>query len=228
MLAARRVAAAAARAPLQQQRNASMIASKYAAALFGAASKNQTALNKVQTELAAIKTTLGDTPALSAFVTNPTLSAADRKNGLDAIFAAAAPKGSKEPVSPITRNLFEVLSENGRLGETTGVIDSFNELLSKYKGELEVVITSAAPLEKSLLSKLETTLKTSQAASQAKSVRVTNKVNPSILGGLLVDFGDKTIDLSVSSKVNKMNALLQQSSTLVVVGESFNKMIFAL
>ncbi|KAG9078924.1 ATP synthase F0 subcomplex subunit OSCP atp5, partial [Ceratobasidium sp. 370] len=132
-------------------------------------------------------------------------------NGLEAIFAAAAPKGSKEPVSSITRNLFEVLSENGRLGETTGVIESFNELLSKHKGELEVVVTSAAPLERSLLSRLETTLKTSQAASQAKTVRVTNKVDPSILGGLLVDFGDKTIDLSVSSKVNKMNALLQQS-----------------
>ncbi|KAG8700224.1 ATP synthase F0 subcomplex subunit OSCP atp5 [Ceratobasidium sp. 394] len=211
MLAARRVVAAAARAPLQQQRNASMIASKYAAALFGAASKNQTTLTKVQSELTAIKTSIHDTPTLSAFVTNPTLSASDRKNGLDAIFAAAAPKGSKEPVSSITRNLFELLSENGRLGETTGVIESFNELLSKHKGELEVVVTSAAPLEKSMLSKLEATLKTSQAASQAKSVRVTNKVNPSILGGLLVDFGDKTIDLSVSSKVNKMNALLQQS-----------------
>ncbi|KAG9085952.1 hypothetical protein FRC06_003349, partial [Ceratobasidium sp. 370] len=77
MLAARRVAAVAARAPLQQQRNASMIASKYAGALFGAASKNQTTLNKVQSELTAIKTSLNDTPALSAFVANPTLSAAD-------------------------------------------------------------------------------------------------------------------------------------------------------
>ena len=36
------------------------------------------------------------------------------------------------------------------------------------------------------------------------------QVNPAILGGLLVDFGDKTIDLSVSSKVNKPNALLQR------------------
>ncbi|KAG8723580.1 ATP synthase F0 subcomplex subunit OSCP atp5 [Ceratobasidium sp. 395] len=210
MLAARRVISTASRLQIQQQRNASLIASKYAAALFGAASKNQTTLNKVQSELTSIKTSLSDTPALSAFVTNPTLSASDRKNGLDAIFAAAAPKGSKEPVSPITRNLFEVLSENGRLGETSGVIESFNELLSKHKGELEVVVTSASPLEKNVLTKLESTLKTSQAASQAKSVRVTNKVNPSILGGLLVDFGDKTIDLSVSSKVNRLNALLQR------------------
>ncbi|GAB1527510.1 ATP synthase F0 subcomplex subunit OSCP atp5 [Rhizoctonia solani] len=210
MLAARRVAAAASRVPLQQQRNASLIASKYAQALFGAASKNAQTLNKVQSELTSISNNLREVPTLSAFVSNPTLSASDRKSGLDAIYAAAAPKGSKEPVTPITKNLFEVLSENGRLGETNDVISSFNELVSKHKGELEVVVTSAAPLEKNVLSKLETTLKSSQAASQAKSVRVTNKVNPSILGGLLVDFGDKTIDLSVSSKVNRLNALLQR------------------
>ncbi|CAE6421574.1 unnamed protein product [Rhizoctonia solani] len=211
MLVARRVAAAAARVPSQQQRNASLIATKYAQALFGAASKNAQTLNKVQTELTSISNNIREVPTLSAFVTNPTLSASDRKNGLEAIYASAAPKGSKEPVNPITKNLFEVLSENGRLGETSEVIATFNELVSKHKGELEVVVTSAAPLEKNVLSKLETTLKSSQAASQAKTVRVTNKVNPSILGGLLVDFGEKTIDLSVSSKVNKLNSLLQQS-----------------
>ncbi|CAE6350546.1 unnamed protein product, partial [Rhizoctonia solani] len=193
------------------QRNVSLIATKYAQALFGAASKNTQTLNKVQSELISISTGLHEVPTLSAFVSNPTLSAADRKNGLEAIYTSATPKGSKEPVTQITKNLFEVLSENGRLGETNDVITSFNELVSKHRGELEVVVTSAAPLEKNVLSKLEATLKSSQAASQAKAVRVTNKVNPSILGGLLVDFGDKTIDLSVSSKVNRLNALLQQS-----------------
>ena len=160
----------------RQQRNVSAIGSKYATALFGAASKNQTTLNKVHSELASISTSLREVPTLASFVNNPTLSASDRKSGLEAIFASAAPKGSKESVSPVTRNLFEVLSENGRLGETRHVIESFNELLSKHKGELEVVVTSSSPLEKNVLSRLETTLKSSQAASQAKTVRVTNKV----------------------------------------------------
>jgi F-type H+-transporting ATPase subunit O len=171
----------------RQQRNASLIATKYAQALFGAASKNAQTLNKVQTELTSISNNIREVPTLSAFVTNPTLSASDRKNGLEAIYASAAPKGSKEPVNPITKNLFEVLSENGRLGETSEVIATFNELVSKHKGELEVVVTSAAPLEKNVLSKLETTLKSSQAASQAKTVRVTNKVRQSSLMIYLID-----------------------------------------
>jgi len=62
-----------------------------------------------------------------------------------------------------------------------------------------------------VLTKLESTLKQSQAAQQAKTLIIKNKVNPDILGGLLVDFGDKTIDLSVSSRVTKLNNALQQS-----------------
>jgi len=40
-----------------------------------------------------------------------------------------------------------------------------------------------------------------------------SQVNPSVLGGLIVDFGDKTIDLSVLSRVTKFNALLQRVYT---------------
>ena len=37
-------------------------------------------------------------------------------------------------------------------------------------------------------------------------------MNPAILGGIIVDFGDKTVDLSVQSRVNKLNNLLQRTS----------------
>jgi len=140
----------------------------------------------------------------------PTISAQDRAAGLPALFAPAeGPK--KTPISDVTKNLFEVLSENGRLGETEGVIEGFAELFAKYKGELEVVVTSAGPLPRDVLTRLETTLKQSQAAQQAKTLRIKNKVNPSILGGLVIDFGDKTVDLSVSARVTKLNSVLQQS-----------------
>ena len=112
------------------------------------------------------------------------------------------------------------------------LLRGFNELYAKYKGELTVVITrSAAPLaQRHTSSKLESVLKQSQAAQQAKTLKVVNKVrylsmhacymlpklryvcqvNPDVLGGVVVDFGDKTIDLSVSSTVNKLNGVLQR------------------
>ncbi|GBE80978.1 ATP synthase subunit 5 [Sparassis latifolia] len=195
------------------QRAASSLALKYSNAVFSAAlSKSPQVINKVQSELNTISTSIKEVPEISTFVTNPTLSAKDRQSGLAALYARAESAGAKkEPVSDITKNLFVVLSENGRLGETQGVIEGFNELVATYKGELTVTITSAAPLPRDVQTRLESTLKQSQAAQKAKSVKVINKINPGVLGGIVVDFGDKTVDLSVASRVNKLNSLLQLS-----------------
>ncbi|KAI0644757.1 OSCP, subunit 5 of the stator stalk of mitochondrial F1F0 ATP synthase [Trametes meyenii] len=189
------------------RRAASTIALKYSNAVFSAAlNQSPQVLTKVQAELNAIQTAVKTSPELNTFITNPTLSTRDRAAGLPAIYAAAG----KEP-SEITKNLFVVLSENGRLVEAEGVIEGFNELVAGYKGELNVTITSAAALPRDIQTKLETLLKQSQAAQQAKSLKITNKINPTVLGGVVVDFGDKTIDLSVASRVNKLNNLLSQS-----------------
>ncbi|GJJ06122.1 hypothetical protein Clacol_000311 [Clathrus columnatus] len=193
------------------RRAASSVALKYSNALYSAAlSKSPQTLTKVQSELAVISNGIKTQKDLAAFISNPTLSIKDRAEGLKAVFAVAEGSGKKEPLTEITKNFFAVLSENGRLTETQGAIDGFNELVSKYKGEVEVVVTSATPLDRPTLTRLESTLKQSQIGQKAKTLKVTNKVNPSILGGLIVDFGEKTIDLSVSSRVNKFNTLLQE------------------
>ena len=155
------------------RRAASTIAQKYSSAVFSAAlNKSPEVLTKVQAELSAIQAAVKAKPELSAFIHNPTLSTKDRAAGLPKIYAAAG----KEPVSDITKNLFVVLSENGRLVETEGVIEGFNELVAKYRGELEVIVTSAEPLQRDILANLEKTLKQSEAGKAAKTLKLTNKV----------------------------------------------------
>jgi F-type H+-transporting ATPase subunit O len=187
----------------------SVVAPKYSQALYNAAlAASPQTLTKVQTELSTISTTIKSTPAYSNFVSNPALSAADRAAGVKTLITEVSKKGA---LSDVTKNLLTVLAENGRLGETQAIIDGFSELVSKYKGELEVTITSSSALPKDVLTRLETALKSSQAAQKAKTLKITNKVNSSVMGGIIVDFGDKTIDLSVASRVNKINSLLTQS-----------------
>jgi len=198
-------------APGLGHRAASSIAHKYSKAVYGAAlAKSPQTLNKVHADLTTISSTISQQPDLSSFLSNPTLSASERNTALNK-FLAKLESAKKEPVSEITKNLLSVLSENGRLGETQGVIEGFNELVAQYKGELDVIVTSAFPLPKDVLSRLEASLKQSNAAQSAKVLKITNKVNPSVLGGIIVDFGDKTIDLSVQSRVTKLNSVLQQS-----------------
>jgi len=173
MFAARRFVAIA---PTASSRAASSIALKYAHAAYGAALKQSpAALKQVDQELTAISSAISSTPSLDAFVNDPTISAKDRSKGLEALFAAAeGPK--KTPISATTKNLFAILSENGRLKETPGVIEGFAVLMSEYRGEVNVVVTSAAPLPKDIMTRLENSLKGSQAAQKAKSLKVTNKV----------------------------------------------------
>jgi F-type H+-transporting ATPase subunit O len=160
------------------RRAASAIASKYSKAVFGAAlSKSPQILTKVHTELSNISNAIKTNPEISTFVNNPTLSLQERNKGLQGLFVKLEGTGTKKEVySDVTKNLFSVLSENGRLRETEGVIEDFSELVAQYKGELTVTVTSAAPLPKDILTRLETTLKQSQAAQAAKVVKIANKV----------------------------------------------------
>lgn len=164
-------------APAFGQRAASTIALKYSKAVFGAAlSKSPQTLTKVHADLTAVATTISSSPDIHAFVTNPTLSQNDRAAGLKTLFSKLDAGKKAEPTSEITKNLLAVLSENGRLGETEGVIEGFNELFAEYKGELTVTVTSATPLAKDVLARLESSLKSSQTAQAAKLLKIENKV----------------------------------------------------
>ncbi|GAA6058902.1 hypothetical protein JCM10212_002854 [Sporobolomyces blumeae] len=181
------------------------LSGKYAGALYTAAVKGD-ALKAVEADLKGVKSSIGDAKVRD-FLMNPILSSADKSSGIDALLKQASPKGA----SDLTKNLFEVLAENGRLYETEKVISDFLEILSAHRGEVKVTITTAAPLEKDLQKRLEDSLKNSQVAQSGKSLIIENKVNEAVLGGLVIDFGDKTLDLSVASKVSKLNAQLQES-----------------
>lgn len=70
---------------------------------------------------------------------------------------------------------------------------------------------SYQPLDNKTLTRLESAVSKSQYVSQGQKLKVVSKVNPEIRGGLIVEIGDRTIDLSVSSKMAKMNKLLKDT-----------------
>ncbi|GBC05400.1 hypothetical protein RclHR1_06200005 [Rhizophagus clarus] len=175
------------------------IEGRYATALFGAASKQQT-LEKVETELNKIKTVIDKDSIIRNFLEDPSLSRQVKKTGIQGLL-----KDGK--YTETTKNFFIVLAENGRLGITTKIINSFQSLMTANRGEVPVTIVSVKELDSNILRRLEKSL--AKFLDPGQKLIVTNKVNPSILGGLVVEIGnDKTIDLSVSSKLAKLNKLL--------------------
>ncbi|KAH7122307.1 ATP synthase delta subunit-domain-containing protein [Dendryphion nanum] len=111
----------------------------------------------------------------------------------------------------VVKNLLTTLAENNRLGALEGVVNKFAALISAHKGEIELTVTSATPLDNKTLSRLENVIFKSEYVEQGQKLKVVPKVNPEIRGGIIVEIGDRTIDLSVSSKMAKLNKLLKDT-----------------
>ncbi|KAH7191289.1 OSCP/delta subunit of ATPase [Fusarium oxysporum] len=139
---------------------------------------------------------------LTKVLSTPRLTAEDKS----AIVAELSKHTGTNVVT--VKNLLQTLAENNRLGHLQGVCEKFGELMSAKRGEIEMTITSAERLDNKTLSRLETAVSKSSYVGQGKKLRVTNKIDPEIVGGLIVAVGDRVIDLSVCSRIAKMNNLL--------------------
>ncbi|KAH7156781.1 Mob1/phocein [Dactylonectria macrodidyma] len=176
----------------------------YATALYTAAVKTS-ALDPTANALASLGALLQKDPKLVSVLATPTLTDADKSAIVEELVKQAG--GSNATV----KNFLSTLAENNRLGLLPGVVEKFATLVSAARGEIEVTVTSAQPLDRRTLSRLETAVSKSSYIGAGQKLKVTNTVNSDIVGGLVVEIGDRTIDLSVSARIAKMNKLLTDS-----------------
>ncbi|KAL9123540.1 MAG: hypothetical protein Q9217_007035 [Psora testacea] len=174
----------------------------YASALYTAAVKSST-LETTAKSVAALSDVFKKDTRLPSVLGAPTLTPGDKSQIIHELqrHMGALDKGDT------VKNFLRTLADNNRLGLLEGVCDKFTTLMSAARGEMDLVITSAQKLDQKILQRLETAIAKSEY-SQGKKLKVVPKVNPDIKGGLLVEIGERTIDLSVSSKIAKMNKLL--------------------
>ncbi|KAM0503675.1 hypothetical protein ACHAP8_002916 [Fusarium lateritium] len=173
----------------------------YASALYTAAVKTSS-VDAASDALIKLGALIEKDPKLVSVLRTPTLADADKKAIVDELVKQINTKDET------VKNFLTTLAENNRLGLIPGVVDKFSTIISAARGEVELTVTSAQPLDKRTLNRLETAVAKSSYVGQGKKLKVTNEVNPDIVGGLVVEVGDRTIDLSVSSRIAKMNKLL--------------------
>ncbi|KAF2262334.1 OSCP-domain-containing protein [Lojkania enalia] len=177
----------------------------YASALYTAAAKTS-ALDSTARSLETLDAVFKKDAKLTGVLGAPTLSADDKSQ-----IVAELQKHVGQDKDGIVKNFLNTLAENNRLGVLEGVVEKFGILMGAHRGEIELTVTSAAPLDSRTLSRLESAVSKSQYVAQGKKLKVVPKVNPDIRGGLIVEIGDRTIDLSVSAKMAKMNKLLRDT-----------------
>ncbi|MCS1352283.1 F0F1 ATP synthase subunit delta [Mechercharimyces sp. CAU 1602] len=177
--------------------SSAVVAKRYAKALFEAA-QEQGLLEQVEEELVTVDQMLGHTPELKKWLTHPTVDVKQKKEVLLKV---------SESMSTLTTNVLILLIERGREAVITDFVRSYQKLANEARGVAEAVVTTAVTLTEAEAAQL------SQAFSKkmGKELRITNIVDPTIIGGVVVRIGDRLYDGSIKSKLDRFEQQLRQS-----------------
>ncbi|XP_052807960.1 ATP synthase subunit O, mitochondrial-like [Mya arenaria] len=175
---------------------------RYATALYTAATK-ENKLDQVESEIKAFQGLVSKDANLAAFLKDPSLQRQSKVSAMTAVVKSLK-------YSNITSNFFEVLSDNGRLPMSDSVIAAFNKIMAAHRGEVTCTVTVAAPLDAAGQKELSSAL--NGFLQQGQSLHLTVEVDPDIMGGMTVNFGEKFIDMSTASKIKKYTAVLKESA----------------
>ncbi|XP_055715937.1 ATP synthase subunit O, mitochondrial [Phlebotomus papatasi] len=173
---------------------------RYATALYSAATKLKQ-LETVEKDLNQIQAAVRGNPKLKESIASPIAQRRD-------LASALRETGKQARLADATTNLLETMAENGRLKRLDGVINAFKTIMAAHRGEVVCEVITAKPLDDAQRKQLENSLKAFLKPNE--TILLTSKVDPSIMGGLIVSIGDKYVDMSISKRVNKYTALISQ------------------
>ena len=168
------------------------LAGRYASALFDLASEAGT-ITAVESDLEKLSEALRESSELSALIRNPEVS----REALGRVLSGI---GEHLALAELTRNFLGVLATNRRAGELPGVIRAFHAIAAAQRGEVSAEVASAHPLTDEQLTALEQKLR----AREGRTVKLKSRVDPDLLGGLVVTVGSKRIDGSIRSRLNSL------------------------
>lgn len=176
----------------------SSVAGRYASALFDLAVE-QNQLQLVEHDVVAVQGMLEANPDLQRMVKSPVFSAEEQSRAIEAIL-------TKVGVQKLTLNFFKLIARNRRLFAAPDMLQAFRTLAAKSRGEVRAEVTSAHPLNDAQLQALKETLR---GTSGSKNVQITAKVDPALLGGLVVKIGSRMIDSSLRTKLNSLKTAMK-------------------
>jgi F-type H+-transporting ATPase subunit delta len=173
------------------------MAGRYASALFELANE-QNRLDEVDADLGKFQALLDQSSDLKRLVKSPAFAAQEQQRALGAVMDWAS-------IGATTGNFLKVVARNRRLFAAEDMIDTFRGLLARHRGEVAAEVQSAVALTDQQLAALKAKLK----STFGKDVRLDAKVDPSLLGGLVVKIGSRMFDSSLRTKLGNLKVVLK-------------------
>jgi F-type H+-transporting ATPase subunit delta len=183
----------------------SRLARVYAEALLAAAQK-QNAVAETGDELSGLVTDVYEKDrAAESFLSSPAVG----KKAKAAVLGAALPGRA----SDLVRGLFGVLTKNSRLDLVRGIAAAYRQLLDERAGRVRVKVSAAVKLSDAQRDALVETLANALKQQPVLDIRV----DPDLLGGMVVQVGDRVIDTSVRTRLQTIRTLLLDKGSSYVV-----------
>src|SRR3954449_1882188 len=170
----------------------------YARALFQSAMEHDE-LDEVQEQLSTWADALGENKDLQTFFFSPRFSSVEKKDAIRKII-----DGGNERFL----NFLELLAERHRLPATFRIRRSFDELWREEHRVLPVEVTTAVELGPGLVASIESRIK----EATGRQVETTHKVDPNIIGGLVLRVGNKVLDASVSGRLARLRRQIARAA----------------
>jgi F-type H+-transporting ATPase subunit delta len=162
----------------------------YARALYEAA-REHGRVDAVRGELAALAGALEETPELGAFLANPQLDPAAKAGVLEQV---------SEGADELVRNFLRLLAEKGRAGELAEVAAEFQALVDEAEGRVAVELTTAYELSDEEAAAIVRRIE----GATGRTVEATRAVDPSLIGGIVLQAGSLRVDASVRGRLNRL------------------------
>jgi ATP synthase F1 delta subunit len=166
------------------------IARVYARALFEAA-KDLGKLDTIRDQLGQFVDALNENQEMQLFLFSPSFSSAEKIEALGRAVTDAEPE---------FLNFLELLLDKGRIPVIFRIQRQYNAMWDKENKRLCVTVTSAVELDPEVAKRISDEIE----EQTGNTVELTSRVDPDILGGLVVQVGNMILDTSIQNRLEKL------------------------
>jgi F-type H+-transporting ATPase subunit delta len=175
------------------------MAGRYATALFDLARETD-AIDAVKADLERFDALIAESADLNRLVRSPVFSADEQRQALAAVLDRAG-------IGALATRFLMLVTSKRRLFAVRDMVRGYRKLVAEHKGEATAEVTVAEALKDEHLDALRAALK----SVSGKDVDLAIKVDPAIIGGLVVKLGSRMVDTSLRTKLNAIRHAMKEA-----------------
>ena len=167
-------------------------ASRYVKSLLGLAVEKN-ALDQVHNDMLLFSKVVNENKAFALMLNNPVIKHDKKRAILEQLF--------KGKVNDLTLAIFDIITRKNREPLLPAIAAQFHNAYNEFKGIGKANIITAVPIDNQLRSEFEVLVK---KMVDKKQVEIIEKIDPSLIGGFILNVGDQQIDASIKSRLKTL------------------------